>query len=224
MGDANRNAVSSSPSKESNGKHAAVGATVVFMGATLALTAPFVFMKSPLPYMATPAHKIQRALQSLPATRGTFVDLGSGDGEAIYQAYRAGFERVIGYELNWTLWGISQLRRIFFWGPQARQRTQIYCKDLFATSLPNDTSLTTVMVFGVTPLMKPLSMKLATETRAGVHVLSYRFPIPIQEEDGVNATSDLLRAKLVYDHEEMRIYEVLGGNEQRLDKSTKDHS
>lgn len=66
--------------------------------------------------------------------------------------------------------------------------------------------------------MKPLSMKLAQETRPGVHVLSYRFPIPIQDgadddEDG-NATKDLLKAKLVYDYEEMRIYEVVGSNEQ----------
>ena len=85
--------------------------------------------------------------------------------------------------------------------------TQIYCADFFASSLPSDT--TTVMVFGVTPLMTPLSIKLAKETRPGVFVLSYRFVLPIQESDD-ESTRDLLRAKLVYDYEEMRIYKVVG--------------
>jgi len=201
-------------SANNNRLHYAVGATVAVMGATLALTAPFVVLKTPLPYMATPAHKVARALQSLPVNikKGSFVDLGSGDGEAVYQAYLAGFQKVVGYELNWTLWGVSQWRRLLFWGPQARKHTRIYCKDLFASPLPTDT--TAVMVFGVTPLMKPLSVKLANETRPGVHVLSYRFPLPIQDSDNVEATQDLLQAKLVYDYEEMRVYEVINGGER----------
>jgi hypothetical protein len=203
MSDAKDNA----PKETSTKLHVAAGATVAVIGMTLGLTAPFVFLKTPLPYMATPAHKIKRALSSLPNQKGTFVDLGSGDGEAIYQAYRAGFSRVVGYELNWTLWAVSQMRRFFFWGPQARECTQIYCQDLFASPLPTDT--TAVMVFGVTPLMKPISMKLARETKPGVHVLSYRFPIPIQDTES-KSSEDLLQAKLVYDHEEMRIYEVIG--------------
>ena len=209
----------SSDTTSSSKLHVAVGATVAVMGATLALTAPFVVLKTPLPYMATPAHKIQRALQFLPAKskRGTFVDLGSGDGEAVYQAHLAGFDKVIGYELNWTLWGLSQVRRLFFWGPQARRSTQIYCRDLFASSLSEDT--TAVMVFGVTPLMKPLSIKLARETCPGVHVLSYRFPIPIQDGDNPEATGDLLSAKLVYDYEEMRVYKVIGKDDEPTNKS-----
>jgi hypothetical protein len=186
----------------------AAGAALTLIGATLALTAPFVVLKTPLPYMATPAKKVKRALSSLPAIakRGTFVDLGSGDGTTLYQAHCAGFQRAIGYEVNWTLWGISQLRRTLFWGQGARQTVEIYCRDFFASSLPNDTS--TVMVFGVTPLMKPLSMKLAKETRPGVFVLSYRFVLPIQEM-GNESTRDLLKATLVYDYEEMRIYKVV---------------
>ena len=197
----------------------AAGATFAVLATTLGLTAPFVFLKTPLPYMATPTHKIQRALSSLPHTKGTFVDLGSGDGEAVYQAFRAGFSRVVGYELNWTLWAVSQFRRLFCWGPQARKSTQIYCRDFFATPLPADT--TAVMVFGVTPLMKPISMKLSRETRPGDHVLSYRFPIPVRDTES-KMKDDLLQAKLVYDNEEMRIYQVTGngGPEQETTTGT----
>jgi hypothetical protein len=92
-----------------------------------------------------------------------------------------------------------------FWGPQACQQIQTYCKDLFALSLPNDT--TAVLPFRVTPLMKPLSMKLEGETRLRIHVLSYQFPIPIQDVDNAKLV------KLVYGYKEMRTYEVVGGNE-----------
>ena len=49
----------------------AAGAALTFIGATLALTAPFVVLKTPLPYMATPAHKIARALPITPRKRQT---------------------------------------------------------------------------------------------------------------------------------------------------------
>ena len=76
-----------------------------FAGTTVlgvvALTVPFVFLptaRKGLPYMATPAHKLQKALQFLqqrgrshtnnsrPPQQRVFVDLGSGDGEGVYQA------------------------------------------------------------------------------------------------------------------------------------------
>jgi hypothetical protein len=136
------------------------------------------------------------------------VDLGSGDGEALYQASQMGYPKVIGYELNWTLWGISQLRRILFWDTQKRRSIQILQRDFFLSALPQDTC--TVMVFGVIPLMKPLSAKLARETRPGVHVLSYRFPLPLKDE----FNTDLLQAKLIYDQEEMRIYKVVEQNDE----------
>jgi hypothetical protein len=188
---------------------AAAGAALSVL-TILGLTAPFVVLKTPLPYMATPGHKIRKALEFLGVNnnkRGTFVDLGSGDGEAVYQASQMGYPKVIGYELNWTLWGISQLRRLLFWGTEGRKHTEIRLGDFFLSCLPQDTS--TVMVFGVTPLMKPLSAKLARETRVGVHVLSYRFPLPLKDE----SNNDLLEARLVYEEEEMRIYEVIEKND-----------
>jgi hypothetical protein len=201
-------------SKSTRLQIAAAGSAFSMLAIILGLTAPFVVLKTPLPYMATPRHKIQKALEFLRVHNnhrtggGIFVDLGSGDGEVIYQALQMGcFTKIVGYELNWTLWGISQLRRLLFWG-KGRKHTEIRLGDFFQTCLPNDTS--TVMVFGVTPLMKPLSAKLARETRVGVHVLSYRFPLPLKDE----SNRDLLKAKLVYDEEEMRIYEVIEKNDE----------
>ena len=105
------------------------GTTVV---GTLALTAPFVLSRSPLPYMATPGHKIKRALEFVQTTKTsqpgafaggaaaarqqhTFIDLGSGDGEGVYQAVQSGYEKAVGIELNWTLCTLSRIRRRLFW-------------------------------------------------------------------------------------------------------------
>jgi hypothetical protein len=188
---------------------AATASAGLFLVATLGLTAPFVALKTPLPYMATPKHKVRRALLSIPepSRKGSFIDLGSGDGEAVLQAAKVGsFPKAIGFELNWTLWLISQCRRLT-WPRSIRARTEFRRTDFFHSKLPDDTS--TVMIFGVTPLMRPLSEKLAQECSGGTHVLSYRFRLPTitTARDG---TGNLLNAELIYDEEEMRIYRVQG--------------
>ena len=185
----------------------AAGATVF---GTLALTAPFVFMRSPLPYMATPGRKVYRALEHIHKTTTTsrsrggnyFVDMGSGDGQAVYEALRAGYQLAVGIELNFTLYAIAQLRRFFFWTAEDRARSTFVCGDFFDYNLSDADS---VMIFGVNPLMKPLSQKLARECRTGTHILSYRFVLPTADK-GDNAS--LLRASLIYNQEEMHVYRV----------------
>ena len=206
-----------------------VGSTVAV---TLGLMAPFVVLRTPLPYMATPGYKVKRALEFVSSTlpsaaikgkmssRRLFVDLGSGDGEAVYQAARCGY-RAIGMELNWTLWGISMIRRSL-WPSELRRRTEFRRRDFFSEPLPSDASV--VMVFGVTPLMHPLSLKLAKECQPGSHVLSYRFWLPTSDSrttvstanrtHGVNSKDKeghdprLMRGRVVYDVEDMHIYEI----------------
>ena len=199
------------------------GATVL---GTLALTAPFVLSRSPLPYMATPGHKIKRALEFIqqkqttvqrtssggsgssnsssctkPSLQGTFVDLGSGDGEGVYQAALTGhYHQAIGIELNWTLCTLSRLRRQFFWNVTLRRRCRFYRQDFFSYSLHQ---ANTCLIFGVTPLMVPISRKLAQECAPGTHVLAYRFQLPL----ACDKDSTLLKAKVIYDVEEMRVYE-----------------
>lgn len=252
------------------------GTTIV---GTLVLTAPFVlqYVRSPLPYMATPKDKVKKALQfveqrqrqkycrptaggeinsnhnhtndqELPAQirHWHFVDLGSGDGEAVYQALQLRgnncCSKATGIELNFTLWVMSQLRRWLFWTSQERQRCHFLWKDLFTYNLQTANA---VMIFGVKPLMIPISQKLAQECKPGTHILSYRFPVPLRkvedsnnhsnnsDVEGENTVSQinnnidgeddkplLLNAKLVYDEEEMRIYECVATTCNRSNKES----
>lgn len=165
-----------------------------------ALKAPFIFSKSSLPYMATPGNKVRKALQFLNKNdNGVFVDLGSGDGQAVYEAARLGYKS-IGIELNFTLWALSSIRRKLFWSATEQERSQLIWSDFFSYNLKD---ANTVMVFGVTPLMKPLSQKIASECEPDTDVLSYRFALPLAHDE---KTADLMKASTVYDHEEMRIY------------------
>jgi hypothetical protein len=184
-----------------------VAGTTVF--GTLALIAPFVLSRSPLPYMATPGSKVRQALQHLSKQgheRGVFVDLGSGDGEAVYQAVRMGYRRAVGVELNFTLYALAQCRRLF-WSRDERARSSFFCRNLFHYDIKQADA---VMFFGVTPLLIAISEKVAKECREGTHILSYRFPLPLTTKDDDDDTRETPYAKLVYDEEEMRIYECLG--------------
>jgi hypothetical protein len=152
--------------------------------------------------MVTPAHKIKQALQSLFArsNRGMCVDLGA------MHVVMAKLSINLSSILRWIQSGnLTALKHIVLGTTGMSTSTQIYCKDLFDPSLPNDTIA--VLAFGVTPLVKPLSMKLESETRQGLHALSYRLPIPIQNVVNMNQQRDCCRQeKLVYDYEEMRTF------------------
>jgi len=264
----------------------AAGTTVL---GTLGLMAPFVWSRSPLPYMATPGHKVRRALEfavtqiiekqglchhkavasiansSVHPTNNqlspipsfsspnqhtartlpkTFLDLGSGDGEAVYQALQAGYDRAIGIELNYTLYLIAQLRRWLFWSRDERQRSDFVCGDFFA--YPRLDQADTIMIFGIqqASFLKRVSQTLQQEVtsrsdngddqRLPLFVLAYRFPLPVQptnssDQDKKNETrkkdgsafralagldtrgrdgaSGLFSGELIYEEEEMRIYQ-----------------
>lgn len=80
-----------------------------------------------------------------------------------------------------------------------RQRSSFLKQDFFSYDLSN---ADTCMIFGVTPLMEPISRKLAKECVPGSHVLAYRFKLPLATEKDPH----LLQASIVYDVEEMRVY------------------
>ncbi len=146
----------------------------------------------------------------------TFVDLGSGDGQAVYEAARLGY-RAIGIEFNWALWAFSSLRRLFFWSKDERDRSTLVRQDFTHYDLRE---ADTVMIFAVPRTMPVLGRKIQAECRGGTAVLAYRFPIPLAQQDdarGKDAGSGrggndddgmLLNADLVYDHEDMRIYRM----------------
>lgn len=224
------------PKYKSNGSTLALGIIGTSFVGTLALISPFILMqlRSPLPYMATPRRKVLAALEEISSRKGLihrassssatmskpkstsikqvqvplrYYDLGSGDGETILAAASVGW-RATGIELNSTLWGISSIRRLF--SPSyIRSKSNFIWGDLWKENLSDADA---VMIFGVKPLMAPIAKKIEAECGSGTYLMSYRFHVPLQSKDepSKNNTSEkgALRADLVYDEEEMRIYEL----------------
>jgi hypothetical protein len=234
---------SSSSSSLSSSSSSMMAAGGVMAGVSLLLIGlqfPFLFPKS-APYMATPGHKIRHALQFLNKTKTkthhanqtqssssssqppppVFVDLGSGDGQAVYEAARLGY-RAIGIEFNWTLWAISSLRRRLFWTSQERALSSFRRQDFI--SYNNLKEADTVMIFAIPKTMPILGTKIQLECRPGTDILAYRFGIPlaVDKNDGKdngdahptgssqgNDDDDIrLCADLIYDREDMRIYRM----------------
>jgi hypothetical protein len=203
----------------------AIAGTVIV--GTIGLIAPFVSglrHKLYLPYMATPKDKVRKALQyavtnhicSSSASKGgrkhrprKFLDLGSGDGEAVYQAVQitspAALDQAVGVELNPTLFAIASLRRLA-WTSSQRRRSLFVCDSFWNHPLQ---PYSIVMIFGVPPLMSDLSHKIHTECELGTIVLSYRFPLP--PVDGIdsshqNRVDTVVAATLVQQEDEMFTY------------------
>jgi hypothetical protein len=226
--------------------------TTGIVGGILVLTVPFVLMPlcgHSLPFMATPAVKVKKALQFIqkrqqqrqqvlvvPSTkaldltlesasstrRRMFLDLGSGDGEAVWQAAQLHsgddkndndrpassarleehkhyhFTDCVGVELNSTLYLVSVLRRALFWSHPIRQRSRFYCRDVWALPRHLVREADTIFLFGIPSLMPRLSHAMAHtwQIRSGTFIVSYRFPLPVRDgtSKSVNAT-DILPIK-----------------------------
>ena len=197
------------------------------------MTAPFVLsqIRSPLPFMATPRAKVARALRYISSRdaanagrakqvgrRREFVDLGSGDGTAILAAASQGY-KATGFELNSSLWIISSLRRLL---SRHRSNAQFVLGDMFgAKSRKILRSADIVMIFGVKPLMPKIAKLVHVECRPGSYLFAYRFPVPLDthgkksgEQTREMDQASGIDAELIYDEEEMRIYQLGSGNGQ----------
>ncbi|KAL3775514.1 hypothetical protein HJC23_000086 [Cyclotella cryptica] len=239
----------------------AIGSSFV---AILACTIPFVSMqlRSPLPYMATPRRKVEKALKFISErrkmqshhpgnamnnshdggailatqhstiqsnTQPRFVDLGSGDGTTIFAAASLHWKST-GVELNPTLWAISSLRRIRQPRDIRHNCTFIY-GDMFQSAILKRELRNShcVMVFGVNSLMPKIADLIRMECGRGVFVMSYRFQVPLLAEERTGPSDDsstseekhgskssgVIDASLVYEEEEMRVYELHGDQLQR---------
>lgn len=199
-----------------NRKNAALAIIATSMFGTAALISPFIILqlRSPLPYMSTPKKKViaalddimsraknhkvpsgssqGRTISSLDKKPPRFFDLGSGDGESVLAAASAGWNAT-GIELNYTLWGISSLRRMFA-HTSIRSKCNFILGDMWQYNIRDADA---VMIFGVTPLMPRVAKKIVMECKPGTYVLSYRFRVPLLES-----------AVLVYDKDEMRVYQL----------------
>lgn len=112
-------------------------------------------------------------------------DLGSGDGEVVVQAARAGMVAT-GYELNPSLVAISRLRWLLA-RPSAEKggSARFVIGNLLEAAIGDED---VIMVFGVPPLMPMVAKKLEREAKAGALVFCHRFPLPgwtpVQQGDG----------------------------------------
>lgn len=190
-----------------------------------ALTTPFITMqlKSSLPYMSTPKKKVEKALIFLSTRTKTtienscksnnFVDLGSGDGTAVLAASSLGW-RAVGIEMNPTLFLISSIRRLVH-NQNIRTNSQLKFGDMFDESISRDRlqNADSVMIFGVQSLMPRIAKMIERDCQPGCFIMSYRFRLPIanvtkDSDEGTKTKKSGLHASLIYDEEEMRIYEL----------------
>ncbi len=161
-----------------------------------------------------------------------FVDLGSGDGTAVLAASSLGW-RATGIEMNPTLWLISSIRRLLSNNKTIRNNSQLKIGDMFAPSVSQSSlrNANCTMIFGVAPLMPRVSAMIERECQPGCWIMSYRFRVPLASysgnDDEVKNTKDHaskvdgggIRASLIYDEEEMRIYELNSDHIAEEDKS-----
>jgi hypothetical protein len=169
------------------------------------------------------AHRKHKSLTSQCSTNNAqlrFVDLGSGDGTTIFTAASLSWKST-GIELNPTLWAISSLRRIFQ-SSDIRSNCTFIHGDMFrSTRLKEELKKANcVMVFGVNLLMPKIADLIHMECDWGVFVMSYRFRVPLLPSENGRSNSTccdrvhggaiggVIGASLIYEEEEMRVYEV----------------
>jgi len=126
------------------------------------------------PYVPTHRATIIAALEMLPLQKGDLIiDLGSGDGNVLLRAARAGY-RATGYELNPVLAFIAWIR---CW--RDRRQVRIHLHDYWIGHWPPDTKA--VFVFLAGPYMMKLKRKLDGEMarrNEPLYVVSNGFAIP----------------------------------------------
>ena len=162
-----------------------------------------------------------------------FVDLGSGDGTAVLAASSLGW-RSTGIEMNPTLWLISSIRRLLSNNKKIRNNSQLKIGDMFSASISH-TSLQNAhctMIFGVAPLMPRIANLIERECQPGCWIMSYRFRVPLansgndeseeknKKDQASVGGSGGIHASLIYDEEEMRIYELNRNLTAAEDKSS----
>lgn len=103
-----------------------------------------------------------------------FVDLGSGDGRVVFRAAREQmFVSSVGYEINPALHFFASVRRLLV--PTYWQSTKFIMTDLWKTKLHD---YDVVAVYGLSPIMQRLGVKLKDELRPGAIIVSNVFEIP----------------------------------------------
>ncbi|NXF98244.1 F173A methyltransferase, partial [Eubucco bourcierii] len=125
-----------------------------------------------VPFQASGPQQVANALALLRDRRGKTVDLGSGDGRLVLEAYRQGLSPAVGYELNPWLLCLSHYRA---WRAGCHGKVSFLKRDLWKVNLSDCYN---VIVF-LAPSVKPaLATKLLAELPDEARVVAGRFPFP----------------------------------------------
>ncbi|XP_048351283.1 adenine nucleotide translocase lysine N-methyltransferase-like isoform X1 [Sphaerodactylus townsendi] len=129
-------------------------------------------LKLQVPYIPANAKQVENVMLLLEGRTGKMVDLGSGDGRIVLEAYRRGFKPAIGYELNPWLLRLSSYRA---WKAGCYGKVSYLREDLWKVNLSDCTNVT---VFLAPSVLQLLERKLLTELPDEARVVAGRFPLP----------------------------------------------
>lgn len=131
------------------------------------------------PYLPTLTPQVNAALTLADLQPGqTLLELGCGDGKVVLAAAKQGI-RVIGYELNPVLAGITWLRT---W--RYRKLVTVHCADFWRQQWPDADAIFT---FLLPKYMAKLDKKVIQYAKGDVKVISFAFAIPNRTADAEKA-------------------------------------
>ncbi|KAM9292141.1 adenine nucleotide translocase lysine N-methyltransferase [Morus bassanus] len=125
-----------------------------------------------VPYQPSGPRQVANALALLRGRSGKTVDLGSGDGRLVVEAYKQGLSPAVGYELNPWLLCLSNYRA---WKAGYHGKVSFLKKDLWKVNLSDCYN---VIVFLAPSVKPPLAAKLLAELPDEARVVAGRFPFP----------------------------------------------
>uniref|UniRef100_A0A6J0UU61 Adenine nucleotide translocase lysine N-methyltransferase-like isoform X2 n=1 Tax=Pogona vitticeps TaxID=103695 RepID=A0A6J0UU61_9SAUR len=123
-----------------------------------------------VPYVPSSAKQVNNMMSLLKGRSGKLVDLGSGDGRIVLEAYRRGFRPVVGYELNPLLLRLSSFHA---WRAGCYGKVSYCQEDFWKANLSDCNNVTVFLAPSVVP---PLERKLLSELPDDACVVAARFP------------------------------------------------
>ncbi|XP_015215476.2 adenine nucleotide translocase lysine N-methyltransferase [Lepisosteus oculatus] len=129
-------------------------------------------LKLQVPYLPASRQQVRNVMTLLKGRSGGIVDLGSGDGRIVLEAYKQGFRPAVGYELNpWLI----RLSSVHAWRAGHYGKVSYLRQDLWKVSLAEYKNVTVFLAPSVLPLLQE---KLLAELPEDALVVSGRFPFP----------------------------------------------
>ncbi|NXP41192.1 F173A methyltransferase, partial [Leiothrix lutea] len=119
-----------------------------------------------VPYQPSSPRQVANTLALLRGRAGKTVDLGSGDGRLVLEAYKQGLRPALGYELNPWLLCLANYRA---WKAGYHGNVSFLKKDLWKAACP---------CLCLSPQKPPLATKLLAELPDDARVVAGRYPFP----------------------------------------------